>query len=360
MFFELSKKVNPAYTKNYEIGDYILSTDDGWKEIYRNGKKAVVKGYCLEVPLEVAAFEIPTYRGMFCSIADTDMGVLVTHGIFRNFDLYQIKDGVSNFDFGTLIAHDSFWRNNIVEYFDIAPFTLPKISTLNEAINLIDTYLEENVRDFVKQNTLPIISTITGGLDTSSVYSYLESMSVPNKPIIDLHFEFNQFIVDNAEKFGKLADWVMFTNHYRSPCVVTSGFGGDYIFLRVPEIMSALDENNTYTYEQDDYVDLTYNDKLSLGDVTYTIANVAGIFHLGNTIYFNPLLDMRIPLTLLQVERNELIDAVKKGNIQRMLIAKRCPWVEPLLPKTKEIEIYKQPMPRKSFLKKILEITKSK
>ena len=341
MFFELSSHPNKSFPCSWKIGGRILSTDVGWQEFQSGNKRAIAKGYTFEVPLEQAAFEPPQYRGMFCSIAETEEGVMITHGLLRGFPVYKTATGISNFDVGLKIPPNKFYKNNRYVEFDNLPKNLILPQNLDEALSLIDSYLEENLRGFVKHDSRKIEVTVTGGLDTTLVYSYIESLAIPHTPVIDKIREFDEFFI-NIQKSDRFNGWINDVNHYRDPCVVTAGGNGDLFFLRQDWVMPWIDSNQRYVYSESDYADLTipenntqYSAPRDREGILSGLLTCSHIWHIGNTIYLNPLLDMRIPMTLMELDKDVLYEAARTGQVQRELIAKRSPWMAQLLPAKK-------------------------
>lgn len=311
-----------------------MSTDLGWQEFQSGSKRTIAKGYTFEVPLEQAAFESPRYRGMFCAITETDQGLMVTHGLHRGFPVYKTPTGISNLNVGLKIPPDQFYENGRYVKFDNLPKNLESPQSLDEALVLVDSYLEENLKGFVKHDTRKIRVTVTGGLDTTLIYSYIESMSIPHEPVIDKITEFDEFFL-NIQPFERVTEWANTINHYRDPCVVTAGGSGDPFFLRQAWIMAWIDVDQKYVYSESDYADLTFPGRIEREGVLSALSSSTQIWHIGNTTHLNPLLDMRIPMTLMELDKGVLLEAARTGQVQRELIARRSPWMAQLLPAKK-------------------------
>lgn len=334
MFFELSSHPNKIFPCSWSIGGQVLSTDVGWQEFRSGNKRAIAKGYTFEVPLEQAAFEPPQYRGMFCSITETEQGLMVTHGLHRGFPVYKTASGIGNLEVGLQIPPNQFYANGRYIKFDNLPKNLILPQNLDEALSLVDSYLEENLRGFVKHDFRKIRATVTGGLDTTLIYSYIESLAIPHEPVIDKITEFDEFFL-NIQPFNRVAEWANQINYYRDPCVVTAGGNGDPFFLRQAWIMAWIDVDQKYVYSESDYADLTFPGHIEREGVLSALSSCAHIWHLGNTMHLNPFLDMRIPLTLMELDKDVLLEAARTGQVQRELIAKRSPWMAQLLPAKK-------------------------
>ncbi len=352
MFFELSHNFNETFTNCYKIGNMCLSTDNGWKEFFSNGKKAIAKGYSFETSLEVAAFQPPRYRGMFCSIVETDNGIMITHGIPRSFPIYTIDGKITNLHRGNLIPDNQYYVDGTTVSYNLITFK-PRIEnslSLDQAIEIIDSCLEENIKGFQVFDDREIKVTVTGGLDTSLIYSYIDNLNIKHVPVIDRIFELDAFVIKNYQAIEENSEFIVDVNHYREPCVVTSGGNGDFYFLRTAEAMSWVDVDRKYKYDPNlDYNDVTYTTHFNHVSLFKKICSCYNIWHLNNTVYFNPLLDIRIPLTIMAVKKHELFDAIKTGQIQKTLIAKRSNWIGNL------VSNKKMPNQQLKFLPEVLK-----
>lgn len=349
MFFDLKLHRDDSYQHCWKMGKYWLHTDDGWKEFHKDGRRAIAKGYSYEVPLAVAAFEPPRYRGIFCSVVETDNGLMITHGSLRGFMMFKDKTSVSNLRRLDPFSFLTYWVDGQAVSYNPLPRMDESPVTLAEATDAIYGMIKENIQGILTNNDVPELEcTVTGGIDTTMIWSYLEAMGIPHRSTMTRHFAWDKFISDHKLELDDAAPWIDLNNlnHYLSETWITSGGNGDYAFWRdyglIAPWLTANGVNMLAVTQRGDYMfrnimkDPAYprelkdprlpNKSLLMDTLMHVIQN-STIWHVSNSMFFDPFLDARISLMLLRLHPMDLAKAISNVTIQREIIKRNAPWM---------------------------------
>ena len=359
MFFNLSKTEDPRFQHRWKIGNYTLHTDNGWQEFVKYGKRAIAKGACMEAPLSVAAFQSPRYRGTFVSIIDDANGPTITHGILRGFPLWRNSTSWTNMSKLELVNYDTYICHGQIERYNPFPHISKLTLELDDVISLIDGYIEENVQGLIANNDVTGLEcTVTGGVDTSLIWSYLESLGVPHRSSMTRHFAWDRFIMDHKLAIDDVAGWIDLhnINHYEQTRWITTGGNGDAMFVRDIGLparwLAANGVNMLGVTLRTDYMFNTIMDdpsyvqewkspsKVSPGlmlDTLRKITYINDFFHFNNTMFFNPLQDMRISAAIMRLDPLVLARTISDATIQKELIKRRAPWMHDCISQHKNV-----------------------
>jgi len=359
MFFNLSKSEDARFQHRWRVGNYTLHTDNGWKEYVVDGKRAIAKGACMEVPLSVAAFQSPRYRGTFVSIIDDVGGPTITHGVLRGFPLWKNAMSWTNMASLDQVEYNTYVYRGQIEKFNPIPYISTIKLELDEVISLIDDYIAENVQGLVANNDVSDLEcTVTGGVDTTLIWSYLESLGVPHRSSMTRHFAWDRFIMDHKLAIDDVARWIdqHNINHYEQARWITTGGNGDAMFVRdvgLPAKWLAANGINMLSITaRMDYMFNTIMDDPSyvtewkspskastalMLDTLRRITYLSEFWHFNNTMFFNPLQDMRISAAIMRLDPAVLARAISDATIQKELIKRRAPWMADCISQHKNV-----------------------
>ena len=190
MFFEISKKEQKNFTKNYYLKNGIfLNLDSGWQNYIIGNKKLYFKGYISEKKSIKTIIEesikdpTPRFKGnFFLIICDTEK-IILTHDKNRGTPLYYFKNDqvITNLRVGIAIGANILCELNY--NFDITlkkfrPYVVndEKISYEN-GLNKIYNIIAEEFEIFLSKNIYPIKVFLSGGIDTLTLYSFLKKFT---------------------------------------------------------------------------------------------------------------------------------------------------------------------------------------
>ena len=175
MFFRLAKDQDPRFPCHHQLTDQLwLSTDSGWQ---RHGD-CVIKGYADTRTLaEVPGYNKPL-RGNYCAFQVSGAAVSVQHDVERSFPMWRSDSAVTNLypegqqiwadkrltvhgDMSCDVTRDITWRTALVKDDD-------------ELVERLHKILLNKFRMFLSHNQLPLKIFLTGGIDTTTVWAYLD------------------------------------------------------------------------------------------------------------------------------------------------------------------------------------------
>ena len=207
------------------------------------------------------------------------------------------------------------------------------------------------VNNFVKHNTLPVKTFLSGGVDSMLVYSYVSRFT--NVEVLDReHLEFDSFYLKNSSVLRNMWAYKQI-HHWCNPTILTSGTPGDEYMLRNPEtaqlfcvhygkdLIDMLEDEQYkghyhYTYfiknikKMEDIANgknklIKANKKYFINSICKNLLNDYQHFHLGNTLTYTPLRDLRIAKSVLQLNFDDAIGQITDAKLTRDLIAKNNP-----------------------------------
>jgi hypothetical protein len=241
----------------------------------------------------------------------------------------------------------------VEEKFDIIGELNDEQRNKEDVLDSIHQLLSNKIENFAKHNNLPTKAFLSGGVDSMLVYSYLSKFT--DLELLDCeHFEFDKFYLKNSYNIKNLWAYRQM-HHWKNPTLLSSGAPGDEFMLRSPttanfycihhgtniiELLSRPEYKNClhYTYfNKPNHVDifekqLDKNNKTIINSAKYMKKLICNLIindyqhhHLGNTITFTPLRDLRIMKLLLQLPYNDGVEQVMNSNISLELIKRNNP-----------------------------------
>jgi len=362
MFFKLAKQPEQNFPNQYQLGSLILNTDNGWHRVRLDHKIFVYKGY-LENAAWSAEFLLSIQdhqqRGnftVFCFDTDT-LQISIYTNQWRGFLMwYEPQQWLSNLD----RSSHTVWNDSTVVIEPDLSMIETKIDiigdTYHDQIDLarakidLDAIIDERVRGFLISNQLPLKVFCSGGVDSTLVWSYIKQHTQDYELILENRIQWDEFWCRNQKKITREFWAYQQIHHWLEPCVLTSGAPGDEFMFRSPttvnlwcmyhdiDIFDLLRDSTALHHgyfmqekhqklfaqqHQDRSLDAVM--ALSMPEFSRYLLNIISNdcqhWHLGNTLTFTPLRDLRIFKTLLRLSPGDLTPQILNSSISRQLIA---------------------------------------
>ena len=359
MFFNLTTSARSNFSHTYQLTDnLVLNTDDGWEAHTVDGITVVIKGYANQLSNDkVVALllvdDIPYIKGNFCAFISDGSYVKLRHDNTRSFPLWYGDHSLTNLvELDEVILATTLLTisNNFTiskEYF--SPHKLVQY-TDDEVINKIDDILCETYEQFLTHNTLPIKVYLSGGIDTTLCWAYLDKFTKNYEIVTSNYYDritHTHFKKYNTTELGSY--WGYTRLHlWDDPTVVVSGGMGDENFLRGPYTLQyalcQFDVNIMDVIKPTDYHYEYFNLKKNQIEIqlakdqfikTHPVLvkkHIIGInandhqhWHIDNTLTFTPLNDISILTTALSASKDLLIKQGRDGFINKELINRHDP-----------------------------------
>lgn len=346
MFFNLSKKLDKNFPNHYVLpNNLVLSTDDGWNTKTIEKYTFVYKGYVNHCRLEDCLGDLqeqsfPTFKGNFCAFIADSNSVRLIHDTNRGFPLWVSSDYLTNLH----ESEEQIWADCIVEVqSDLTvnkqwykPFTYPNNTLTNEqVIETLHNKLCTTVEQFLTHNTLPLKVFLTGGIDTTTLWAYIDHFT-KNYELLDyIYIKLTPFYKSNVMRLKQF--WAYNQIHlWDADCVLVTGGNGDENMLRGPTALAmilkhwglTLDDILTpddyhYTYFKKKKIDIpsSINDDVFHSVLDMNI-NDHQHWHLDRTLTFTPFKDITLSETILSASKDLIIKQAKSAHINKELIRK--------------------------------------
>jgi len=354
MFFELSNRKKQNFTCHYTISNnFVLNTDEGW-EVYEYGAiKVILKGYSNKFNNETLAQcllsdNIPKISGNFCAFIFSDSGIKILHDNNRGFPLWVDKNCITNLmPIGEQIWADCYLTvdNNfkITKHWYEVYDSMPELDD-DQIVNSIHEDLMTTYDQFLTHNTKPLKVFLTGGLDTTTSFAYLEHFTKDYELVEYEYIKHTYFWKKNVTYLRR--HWGYTNIHlWQDPCVLLTGGNGDENFLRGPITLAMALRKHGITFqdillpEDYHYYYLTKTSEKTYKDIEENYSDVDDVytwimnrnlndhqhFHLDNTITFTPFKNITILGKILASSKELLIGQARNGEINRRLISKLNP-----------------------------------
>lgn len=347
MFFTLSETPKENFPHHYNLPNgLVLNTDDGWERFIVDGYAVVAKGYSNKYRLETVAEFVgigrePHLKGNFCAFVCDHENVRITHDTNRSFHLWVSDSEITNL----FATGEQIWTDCLIsvdsnmnvhrEYFE--PYNLPTENVSDESIvEGIHNTLCETFENFLSHNTLPIKIFLSGGVDTTLAWAYLDHFT-KNYEIVDYEYmkytyfyKMNRMLVKKFWCYKQIHSWDTKT-------LLVSGACGDEYLMRGPFILSCMLRRQGLTLqdilEPKDYHYKYMSEKVfDTDDVWEHNSKILDMnindhqhWHIDNTISFTPFKDIKLFEPLLGVSKELLVQQAKDARINKMLIEKLDP-----------------------------------
>ena len=361
MFFKLATQADPKFTVQQRLADNLwLNLDSGWRVFNQGTTKIVAKGYANDRSLQdaVTSTEPTALRGNFCAFLINADKVTITHDTDRSFPIWLGDDTVTNLEpLGESVWADCMLtvaRNFVVSKHYRNTF-VSQTSELSDSVivDKVHDILLETFDNFLTNNNLPLKMFVTGGMDTTMAWAYLDHFT-KNYEMVD--YEYLKFTPFWRRNFSKLKQFWGYkqTHLWSEDCVLVSGAMGDENFMRGPYTMEMmLKAHGTSLFDilkPEDYhwkhCQGYFKKGLDVGsidpDINKVIEQVMNRnsndhqhWHIEETIHFTPFKDSRILSLITMSSKDQLVLQARDAHINRLLIEKLDP------DKLKKISAYK-------------------
>ena len=337
MFFRLAKDQDPRFPCHHRLTDQLwLSTDSGWQ---RHGD-CVIKGYADTPTLAEVPGHHKPLRGNYCAFQVSGEAVAVKHDVERSFPMWRSDSAVTNLypegqqvwadkrltvhgDMSCDVTRDITWRTALVKDDD-------------ELVDRLHEILLNKFRMFLSHNQLPLKIFLTGGIDTTTVWAYLDHVGADYE-LVD--YEYTKYTPFYTKNYKRLKEYPFYnqTQLWDEDCVLVSGAMGDEMLLRGPTTLAmalakhdvkleGLVQENDYHYKYyARYKHKTHRHVDHGNLIMDTLYNDHQHWHIDRTLHFTPFKDMRLPALVLQASKELLIAQARNGEINRKLIGRLDP-----------------------------------
>lgn len=357
MFFDITTQIDTRFTDNIAVGDFVINVDDGWKQTTIAGHNIIYKGYCDTGVLDHMLPQImqqtdPVITGNFCVLDhDPAAGTLtVRTDRYRAFPLYyESGQSVTNLR----PRSNTAWTDHVLTIhrdlschehkFDVIGSTQLVPSTIDS----IHQYLMAKIERFLCHNHLPVRVFLSGGVDTTLLYSCVRALGARHEMIWCSHVDHDYFYLGNHNDIQQ--HWAYRQiHHWTQPCVLMSGAPGDEFTLRSPTTANLwLLDQGSHIPEQlaqqpqclhHSYFSLPkhvsvfqqqIDDFAPVDDMVWHLCNINvndwQHWHLGNTLTWTPLRDLELFKMFLGLPRDVLLEQIMSSQVSIDLIEKNVP-----------------------------------
>jgi hypothetical protein len=358
MFFHITDIKLNNFPYSHQHNNLVINLDNGWTiatDEYNN--QLFYKGYLDQGKIENYIFEIanqeePIYTGNFCLIKCFNQGVTVKTDRYRSFPMYFGKDGLTNLQSsGETIHTDSFVMltnsmEKIESKFQLLDDDIYHNIEFEDCVNKVNDIITRKLLTFFDNYKLPLNVFLSGGIDTTTLYSYVLKLDIPHTLINYFHTDFDYFYLKNHHTLSNYWGFGQI-HHWSTPCILMSGAPGDEFTARSPTTANMLlryyntgiDElldkyKNSLHYKYfSRYLNLFKSQcDLRFNNLTHVIKECSNMilndyqhWHLGQTTVYTPFRDIEIFKTVASLNRQDLIEQVFGSTVQKELIKRNAP-----------------------------------
>lgn len=356
MFFHIDKIFKSDFSNHWQLGDFYVSTDAGWKITHRLGVRILYKGYADSASLcslleDIISQRDPKFTGNFCVMAYVDGTLQIQTDRCRSFPIYIGEHSINN-----LVPTDrTVWTDGLIimdRDFDVIENKFDAIGQVDsseldfqQAQNQVHDILTQKTQEFLTHNTLPLKVFLTGGVDSMLVYSYLIAAGAKFEMLDYFHFDHDYFWRSNSDKINQNWSYQQ-THHWRDPCILVSGAAGDPFMLRNPvsadfylrHLGTTINESVHPGHIQYNHIKLQEHQKCiehqppllpSTQKLYHYLCNIMlndwHHWHLGNTLHWNPLRDLDIAKIIMRLPLKHAINQIVNCEFSIGLIERNIP-----------------------------------
>ena len=355
MFFELSTRPATDFPVQTWLTPVLcLSHDNGWHMVELDqGVRVMIKGYTNDRRITEAARDCATHtgaprlRGNFCAMVTRGDSVTITHDTDRSFPLWAGTDTITNLE----PMGEQVWSDCVLtvdnEFRVSRQWHRPwdRSASMSDAaiVDGVHEILLETFDSFLSHNRLPLKMFVTGGMDTTMVWAYLDHFTKDYEMVDYEYLKFTPFWKRNLSKLKRFWGYKQ-THLWSEDCVLVSGAMGDENFMRGPYAMEMmLQAHGTGLADVLQPGDYHYKHcqgylekGLDVGTIDPDIGKVRDAvmernsndhqhWHIEQTLHFTPFKDSRILSLITQSSREQLVSQACDAHINRLLIEKLDP-----------------------------------
>jgi hypothetical protein len=355
MFFALSTRPEMNFpVQTWLTPTLCLGHDHGWRMVELDeGVRVMIKGYANDRTITAAARHCaantgaPRLRGNFCAMVIRDTRVTITHDADRSFPLWAGTDTITNLE----PTGEQVWADcelTVDNKFHVSrqwhkPWDRSASMSDEAIVDGVHEILMETFDSFLSHNRLPLKLFVTGGMDTTMAWAYLDHFTKDYEMVDHEYLKFTPFWKRNADKVKQFWGYRQ-THLWSEDCVLVSGAMGDENFMRGPYTMEMMlqahgtglaDVLRPGDYHYKHYQKYLENG-LDVGTIDPNIdmvrdavmdrnANDHQHWHIEQTLHFTPFKDSRILSLITQSSREQLVSQARDAHINRLLIEKLDP-----------------------------------
>lgn len=373
MFFNVGKEERPNFSHNHRSKSLVVSLDEGWQHTLDQDTNDIwFKGYMDDGDLSEHAVAIsqesdPLHHGNFCVIKVFDRGAVIRGNRWRSFPIYlDPRVGINNLE----RTETTFWCDDVItidndlnvinEKVDVIGDIQTDTIRFDDAVDVIDDILSAKIKRFLDRQTTPIRVFLSGGIDTTCLFSYIKRFTDNYEMVPYSHCDFDYFYMNNHSSLGKFWGYNQI-HHWREDCVLASGAPGDEFTLRgpstinlmlrhygtsVPELLKdekfANSLHNAY-FDQEKNFNLWESQTApsSLEDLIRHCCNMNlndwQHWHLGRTLTYTPFRDLDIYKTVCRMKPEDIKEQAMNSTIQMVLMRRNSPEVLDYLSEKKNV-----------------------
>lgn len=375
MFFSINQTPQENFSHHWQLGNFAVSTDAGWNQTDIEDYSIVFKGYADKLDLsellaDVSLEQLPVTTGNFCAIVfnQSTQELKIKSDLYRSFPIYIGDKVVTNL----IPQSKTVWADSLLTVdkdFITSEQKFDVIGELDEthvsSIEEIDSLISNKILKWSMHNRLPIRIFLSGGIDTLLVYSYLKKLGIDHTVEWNNHIDYDKFWLANHNDITKFWAYNQI-HHWNEPCVLATGAPGDEFTLRGPttcnlflmhhgtSILQLLTKKESYYHR--DYFSLdkhvmllgkqmtSFVPYMSKQDMMWNLCNINvndwQHWHLGNTLTFTPLRDLRLFKLFLQLPIELATGQIMDSAVSRWLIEKNVPGLTKVLSDQKNTDNY--------------------
>lgn len=376
MFFSISKQKLGNFPVNIHCHKFWINLDPGWTVEHRHDFTVIFKGYADDFNLKSNIDKIleqsqPNFLGNFCVLKISQSAVEMFTDLYRSFPVFFDRHEQLTNLWCTAQSY-TCWTDSIVKLtsefeleenkFDvIGPMQLDATMNLDHAINQIIEILDLKVQKLINNHDQPIKVFLSGGIDTTLIYSFLKKHKADIELVRGQFFEYDRFWLQNHGDIKKFWGYQQF-HHFITPTILASGAPGDEFMLRSPvsidlwikhhgiNMMDLLHMDHWKDCLHYDYFLLDKHKKIfqtqALPDhnVVWSICNILvndwQHWHLGNTLTWTPLRDLAITKILLSLPIEQSLPQIMNSDISKQIIERNVPGLCKIISDSKNSKNY--------------------
>ena len=333
-----------------------LSHDNGWHMVELDeGVRVMIKGYTNDRTITEAARHCATHtgapplRGNFCAMVTRGDSVTITHDTDRSFPLWAGTDTITNLE----PAGEQVWADCVLTVdgkFRVSrqwykPWSRSASMSDAAIVDGVHEILLETFDSFLTHNTLPLKMFVTGGIDSTLAWAYLDHFTKDYEIVDHEYLKYTPFWKRNSSKLEQFWGYRpgRQTHLWAHDCVLVSGALGENFMhgTKTKEMMlqahgtSLADvlQPGDYHYK---FYQKHWQNRLDVGTVDPDIDKVRDAvmernnndhqhWHIEQTLHFTPFKDLRILSLITQSSRERLALQARDSYINRLLIEKLDP-----------------------------------
>lgn len=370
MFFSITHHADDRFPFHHDLGPFVIGTDAGWSVRTTQHHTLLYKGYldhhCIDQRLDqIRQEQRPGHTGNFCVMVydHHSQQIDIKTDRWRSFPMYYDQNreltnlvplSKTVWCDGVVTIDADLWCKELTVEFDFS--TKSSASTLDD----IDVLLADKIQAFVKHNRLPIKIMLSGGVDTTLLYSYMLRFGIDHEVIWESHRDHDYFFLANHHDLIQYWGYIAMP-HYRNPCVIVSGAPGDEFTLRSPSTCNQwlLANGSSIPAQLDLHPDCLHAAYFAKYQSLYAdqqrnfqppddiVQHICDInlndwqhWHLGHTLTWTPLRDLELLKLFLALPSDLIKGQIMNSDVSMALIERNHPGLSDIVSDQKNVGNY--------------------